>query len=231
MFNFLVWGNHDLNTIYHAVELFKQGLAPYLVITCDVDGVTNGLWTETEADKFARIAIERGVFVEKIATENKSTNTGENYAFTKKILDEKGIVYNKAILVTKPYMERRAYATAKVHWPNVDLIPSSVPMSLEEYLNAVDAPEKNIHLMVGDLQRIRLYPTKRFQIPQDIPDDVWAAFEFLVACGYDNRLIKNRRRVYKFTLFFFLSVVWHIVLVRRHDRCYDSTQKCDWYSQ
>jgi hypothetical protein len=43
--------------------------------------------------------------------------------------------------------------------------------------------------MVGDLQRIRLYPEKGYQIFQEIPDDVWAAYEELVAAGYDRHLI------------------------------------------
>jgi hypothetical protein len=43
--------------------------------------------------------------------------------------------------------------------------------------------------MVGDLQRIRLYAERGFQIPQDIPDDVWAAYEELVRAGYDQRLV------------------------------------------
>jgi hypothetical protein len=43
--------------------------------------------------------------------------------------------------------------------------------------------------MVGDLQRIREYPARGFQVAQDIPADVWAAFEALVAAGFDRHLI------------------------------------------
>jgi hypothetical protein len=48
-----------------------------------------------------------------------------------------------------------------------------------------------INIIVGDLQRIRLYPEKGFQIPQEIPDDVWAAFEQLVAMGYVKHLAQD----------------------------------------
>lgn len=44
--------------------------------------------------------------------------------------------------------------------------------------------------MVGDLQRIKEYPAKGFQIEQEIPDEVWSAYETLVAAGYDKHLIK-----------------------------------------
>jgi hypothetical protein len=46
-----------------------------------------------------------------------------------------------------------------------------------------------ISIMVGDLQRIRVYPSRGFQIPQEIPADVWDAFEALVNAGYDRHLI------------------------------------------
>src|SRR3989338_5454204 len=45
--------------------------------------------------------------------------------------------------------------------------------------------------MVGDMQRIKEYPAKGFQIEQGIPNEVWQAYEFLVAQGYNKRLIKD----------------------------------------
>ena len=47
-----------------------------------------------------------------------------------------------------------------------------------------------VSIMVGDLQRIKLYPGRGFQIEQEIPDEVWAAFEVLVRAGYDKYLIQ-----------------------------------------
>jgi len=44
--------------------------------------------------------------------------------------------------------------------------------------------------MVGDLQRIKLYAEKGFQISQEIPRDVWSAYEGLVKAGYDQRLVE-----------------------------------------
>ena len=43
----------------------------------------------------------------------------------------------------------------------------------------------------GDLQRIRLYAGRGFQIHQEIPDDVWRAYEDLVEAGYDQYLVKD----------------------------------------
>jgi hypothetical protein len=46
-----------------------------------------------------------------------------------------------------------------------------------------------INIMVGDLQRIKEYPAKGFQIYQEIPHDVWAAYEELIEAGYSKRLV------------------------------------------
>ena len=46
-----------------------------------------------------------------------------------------------------------------------------------------------VSIMVGDLQRIRVYAEKGFQIPQEIPDEVWKAYEELVALGFRERLV------------------------------------------
>ena len=43
--------------------------------------------------------------------------------------------------------------------------------------------------MVGDLQRIRVYAERGFQIPQEIPANVWSAYEKLVALGYTAHLV------------------------------------------
>jgi hypothetical protein len=60
---------------------------------------------------------------------------------------------------------------------------------LERYSNAALSPDEVISIMVGDLQRVKIYPEKGFQIAQEIPEDVWRAFEELVAAGYTRHLI------------------------------------------
>jgi len=43
--------------------------------------------------------------------------------------------------------------------------------------------------MVGDLQRIKAYPEKGYQIEQEIPIEVWEANQQLIALGYDKRIL------------------------------------------
>ena len=134
---------------------------------------------------------------DRIIVENQSTNTGENVQFTRQLLAARAIDARTFILVQKPYMERRAFATFRKVWPEPSVRVTSPRVSLDQYLNgyANDAlsPHEVISIMVGDLQRIHLYPDKGFQIPQDIPDDVWLAFRELVAAGYDRHLVEPLR--------------------------------------
>lgn len=106
------------------------------------------------------------------------------------MLKEKGLDPQSFIVVQKPYMERRSYATFKKHWPDKKLAVTSPQISFEEYPNDEIPLEKVISIMVGDLQRIKIYPEKGYQIFQEIPDDVWSAYEKLVELGYTDHLVK-----------------------------------------
>ena len=186
----LVLGSHDLRVANRGAELYHEGLAPILIFSGGLGNFTQGMWKEPEADQFARIAIEKGVPEEAIIIENKSTNTGENILFTQQILKEKNLDPSSFIVVQKPYMERRSYATFKKHWPDKKLLVTSPQISFEDYPNDEIPLDRVINIMVGDLQRIKMYPAKGFQIHQDISDDVWTAYERLVEKGYNNHLIR-----------------------------------------
>ena len=90
-------------------------------------------------------------------------------------------------------MERRSYATFKKVWPEPEVRVTSPQVSMDEYLRAYShgslSPHDVVSIMVGDLQRIRVYAERGFQIPQEIPDEVWAAYEELVQLGFDERLV------------------------------------------
>jgi len=189
----LVLCSHDKKVAERGAELFLEGWAPLLIFSGGLGSITSEIWTEAEADQFAAIAINLGVPRENILIENKSTNTGENILFTRHLLGEKQLDPEKFILVQKPYMERRAYATFRRFWPEKRVLVTSPQVSFEEYLdqyvNAELSSDDVISIMVGDLQRIKLYPEKGFQIHQEIPGEIWAAYEELVRTGYDKYLI------------------------------------------
>jgi uncharacterized SAM-binding protein YcdF (DUF218 family) len=189
----LVLCSYDKAVAERGAQLFLEGWAPLLIFSGGLGSITRRLWREPEADQFAEIAVALGVPRDCIVTENKSTNTGENILFTKQVLADKNIDPRQFILVQKPYMERRSYATFRKLWPDKDVLVTSPKVSMDEYLrrysNDALSSDDVISIMVGDLQRIRLYPARGFQIPQDIPDEVRDAFDELVAAGYDQHLI------------------------------------------
>ncbi|MGZ8538250.1 MAG: YdcF family protein [Flavisolibacter sp.] len=184
-----VLGSHDTRVADKAAELFHEGWAPLLIMSGGLGRLTKEMWTETEADLFAGIAMEKGIPKEAILIENRSTNTGENILFTKELLKNKNLDPQSFIVVQKPYMERRSFATFKKHLPDRKLLVTSPQIDFENYPTEDLSMEKVINIMVGDLQRIRLYAEKGFQIPQEIPGDVWEAYERLIQMGFDKQVI------------------------------------------
>ena len=189
----LVLCSHDIRVAERGAELFHERWAPLLIFSGGLGTITKDIWNEPEADQFAKVAIGLGVPKDKILIENRSSNTGQNILFTRQLLAEKEIDPQKFILVQKPYMERRSFATFKKLWPETEVVVNSPQVSFNEYLDHYASSELSrdevISIMVGDLQRIKLYPEKGFQIFQEIPHDVWAAYEELVQEGYNQRLI------------------------------------------
>jgi len=187
----LALGSHDLRVAERAADLYLEGWAPSIIMSGGLGNLTQSIWTESEADKFAAIAEQRGVPETAILIENRSTNTGENILFTQQLLEGKGLALNDFILVQKPYMERRSYATFKKHWPEKNLLVTSPQISFQDYPTDIITIERVINIMIGDLQRIKIYPDKGFQIYQPIPAEIWDAFEKLVNFGFDKHLIKE----------------------------------------
>jgi uncharacterized SAM-binding protein YcdF (DUF218 family) len=191
----LVLCSHDERVAERGAQLFLEGWAPLIIFSGGQGAITKKLWDEPEAERFARIAISMNVPRESILVEPNSTNTGENIRFTKRMLEERGLDPQKFIVVQKPYMERRAFATFRHDWPDKEVVVTSPQVSLRDYLaeytNQSLSAADVVGIMVGDLQRIKLYPALGYQIAQEIPDEVWSAFERLVRAGYDQYLIRT----------------------------------------
>jgi uncharacterized SAM-binding protein YcdF (DUF218 family) len=189
----LVLCSHDKRVAERGAQLFLEEWAPLLIFSGGLGSITRNMWSEPEAEQFARIALSMGVPEEAVLVENRSTNTGENVLFTRRLLAERRIDPGSFILVQKPYMERRSYATFRKFWPEKAALVTSPQVPFKDYLSDYTNPELSpddvVCIMVGDLQRIRLYPAKGFQIKQEIPEDVWAAYEELVSSGYDRHLV------------------------------------------
>ncbi len=103
-----------------AAELYRDGMARYIIPSGKYSVVTNTLsrqnpdekyhgdWS-SEAEFFAHVLKENGVPAEAIYTECESTYTYQNALNTKALTDRLGIRVDRAILCCRSYHARRAY--------------------------------------------------------------------------------------------------------------------------
>jgi bisphosphoglycerate-independent phosphoglycerate mutase (AlkP superfamily)/very-short-patch-repair endonuclease/uncharacterized SAM-binding protein YcdF (DUF218 family)/ADP-ribose pyrophosphatase YjhB (NUDIX family) len=185
----LAFGNNELGVAKQAANLYLQGFAPKILFT------GKGVAFETsEAEEFAKVAMEMGVPSEDIWIENRSMNTGENIKFSCELLQKLDFKPKKIITVSKPFGERRNMATLQVQWPdkNTQFYFSSEEISLENYLQTDF--EKKLNLLVKMVNRMKVWGEAGFQTPQEIPSNVWQAYLDLVAIGFDKRLVKEERK-------------------------------------
>lgn len=100
----VVSGGQTTTRAEKGIELYKQGLAEYIVFSGDAldDGPSN-------ATAMREQAIEAGVPVRSILIDSDSQNTYQNATNSKKLLEE--ISAKNIILVTSPYHQRRTSDT------------------------------------------------------------------------------------------------------------------------
>ncbi|HUV72524.1 MAG TPA: YdcF family protein [Clostridia bacterium] len=186
----LVLGSEYRKNAQRGAELFLEGYADWVVVSGGLGLITKNTQHRPEADIYAEEMIKNGVPPERIYIENQSSNTGENIKFSQKLISEKGLKAGKIIIVTKPDVERRVYAAFKKLWPEPEIMVTSPQASFGEYVLENPNKERVINLMVGNVQRMKVYFGKGFQIYQEIPQEVWEAHLRLAKSGYNQQLVK-----------------------------------------
>lgn len=183
-------GSHDLGVATYAAELYHRGLLPRILFTGANAPTTIERFPRGEAIHYAEHAKDLGVPAADIIIEPKATNTGENIVLARAALAERGLFPRSVLLLSRPYQQRRAYATCRKNWPEVEPLCASLPMPLEEYVASIGDANRILNMLVGDTQRIDIFAERGFAIPQPMPAEVRAAFDHLVNAGYTQRLIK-----------------------------------------
>jgi uncharacterized SAM-binding protein YcdF (DUF218 family) len=182
-------GSHDLGVAIIATDLFHQGMFPHLVFSGANAPTTIERFPQGEAVAYREYAIEHGVPAEAILIDTVAANTAQNIDFTRALLEGQGIPVDSVLLMSRPYQQRRAFATCKKRWPEVDVICYSRPLSLDDYVASIGDTRKVVDMLVGDTQRIEVYAERGFAIAQHVPADVREAFKRLVSAGYVSRLV------------------------------------------
>ncbi|MEU1413263.1 YdcF family protein [Streptomyces sp. NPDC005731] len=184
-------GSHDLGVADTAVDLYWRGMMPLIVFTGATSRTTQERMPRGEAEHYRDRALELGVPADAILVETHARNTGQNITLSRALLEERGVDVSSALLISKPYEERRAYATARRLWPEVEFVSASTPMMLDEYVDSIRDAHLVIDMLVGSLQRLLIYPAQGFMISQDVPEDVIRAYERLASRGFTSRLVQS----------------------------------------
>ncbi|MEU3193122.1 YdcF family protein [Streptomyces sp. NPDC006992] len=182
-------GSHDLGVADTTVDLYQRGMAPLIVFTGSTSPTTRDRMPRGEAVHYRERALEMGVPDSAVLVEPNARNTGENIRFSQTLLEEKGVDVSSVLLVSKPYEERRSYATARKLWPDVEIVSASTPMTLTDYVDSIGDARMVIDMLVGALQRLLIYPEKGFMIAQGVPAEVMSAYDRLRTEGFTSRLM------------------------------------------
>ncbi len=87
--------------VAHAVQLYRRGMAPLIVVTGGV-----GAYPPSEAEVMARLARQAGVPAESLVLETRAHTTQQSVRLTAPFLEERGI--QSIIVVTSPFHLFRA---------------------------------------------------------------------------------------------------------------------------
>lgn len=169
--------------------LFHAGLIPRIVFTGANAPTTIARFPRGEANHYRDYAIEQGVPPELIIVEPRATNTAQNIEYSRQALDDHQVRVESVLLVSRPYQQRRAFATCRKLWPEIAVFCAPYPLSIDEYVRSIGDVDRVIHMLVGDTQRIGVYADRGSAIPQEMPDEVRYAYERLVRAGFTGRLI------------------------------------------
>ena len=135
----------------------------------------------------------------KMVFQNKSTNTGDNFRFTKELIEQERLNVKSCIVVCKPYVEKRVEATLKKIIPECKGIVTSQNIEFEQYCNQYENEIGNrnevIEDLVGSVERMKVFAERGWQIQMDIPNTVWQAYEDLVKMGYDKYYTKKHKEL------------------------------------
>ncbi|MEK7552673.1 MAG: YdcF family protein [Patescibacteria group bacterium] len=164
-----VFGHTDSRVAEHAAALYLAGKAPIIVITGGAGERT--VLPEpykTEAAYYQNIVVQSGVPDNAIILEDKSTNTLENVclgiprarAVCKKL--------HRVIAVAMPPLLRRALATMRKHFPDIEVVGSAfVSDNPNEWISG-----KWLQRLKGEIDRLIKYAKEgdiaRVEIPNDI---------------------------------------------------------------
>lgn len=183
-------GGHDTGVADYTADLYHRGYFPTIVFTGANATTTVETFPQGEAVGYRDRAVAQGVPDDAVLVEPRARNTAENVEYSRMLLREHRIEATSIMFVTKPYHQRRVFATCRIVWPEAEVYCVSPPLPLDEYVSSIGDVDRVIDMLVGDTQRLTVYAERGFiAADQEVPLHVQGAFDRLVAAGYTSRLV------------------------------------------
>lgn len=180
-------GCSNLEIPVRCAELFKQGYGKKILFSGGEGKITKEKFHKSEAEIYRDIAISHGVPSEQILLETNSTNTGDNFRFSREILEKNHV--KSVLIVHFATSERRTLATAQAILPEYHLFITSPELTFSDFLSKLRQSSeyfyREVCLLVGDIQRMIIYPQLGWQKKVNIPDSIIQSYYFLKEKGFD----------------------------------------------
>ena len=186
-------GCSNLDIPVKCAELFKAGYGKKILFSGGAGKITKEAFQKSEAEVYRDIAVAHGVSNEDIWLETNSTNTGDNFRFSKDILER---YHTKSVLIVHfPTSERRTLATAKKILSSFQLFITSPNLDFSQFITRLQKDASFFHrevsLLVGDIQRLIIYPQLEWQEEVLVPDEIVRVYYFLKSKGFDDYIYSS----------------------------------------
>ena len=173
-------------------ELFKSGIAPYILVTGGHGSVTQNCMYYSEAQTFSNIMVDLGVPWGKIEQEPYASNLGENFAFSHAIIQDRFPYVKYICVVTKPAAQRRVKAAFEMQMKDYTCKVTAPQLSYNWYISSFYKDEEAFNdlicLLVADTYKFYTYWQKGYQVEVDVPKNIIHIAEQLALAGFDKYL-------------------------------------------
>ena len=182
------FGMFDLALPRFCGDLHVQGVARLVIFTGGIGAGTGNLGgPEADAWRAALVRSHPGIADAAVITENQSTNTGENVAFTARLLDRHhpehafGAGLRRVLIVASPTRLRRVWLTFRRQHPEVQVARCLPEWRLDDdrALYAAQGIDYVGHVL-GELDRLERYAEAGWIVPEPIPPAVERARAVLI---------------------------------------------------
>lgn len=180
-------------------DLLKENYAQNILFSGGLGKLTTDKFQKTEAEIFKDIAIEKGIEPRKIYLEKESTNTGDNFSFSLKIIEKYKIKSDKIIIVHNNLSQRRTLSAAKARIKNKEISITSPNKTFSQFIEKLNNSTEEeqyriISVIVGDIQRLIIFPQLGWQTENEVPEIIIADYYKLKKLGY-NKYIFDKERI------------------------------------